>query len=186
VWQRRSAPPPEPPAKKRGSTLGSSSSTEQPDVLVGRLGKPNGLEGFLGLYTEPENLRYFESESTVYVDDRAYTVRALRQGKKGPQVAFHGVTDRSGAEQLRGHDVWVSGHRELGEGEYWPGDLVGLQVRPGGGEVIAVTHGVSQDRLTVDRDGVRFEVPFVEELVPIVDLEHGFVEIVEIEGLSSQ
>jgi 16S rRNA processing protein RimM len=155
-------------------------------VLVGRLGKPNGLEGFIGLYTESENLAYFEPESTVYVDDREFTVRELRQGKKGPQVAFHGVIDRSGAELLRGHDVMVFGHRELGVGEYWPADLVGLQVRPGGGEVVAVTHGVAQDRLTVDRGGVRFEVPFVEELVPIVDIEHGFVEIVEIEGLSSQ
>ena len=122
----------------------------------------------------------------MYVDSRAYTVRALRQGKKGPQVAFHDVTDRRGAEQLRGHDVLAFGHRELGEGEYWPRDLVGLHVRPGGGEVIAVTHGVAQDRLTVERDGVRFEVPFVEELVPIVALEQGYVEIVEIDGLSSQ
>jgi 16S rRNA processing protein RimM len=187
-------PPPAPPARKRGSTLGSSSSTEGPPagrsrgdaVLAGRLGKPHGLEGFLGLYAEPENLTYFEPESTVYVDDRAFTVRALGQGKKGPLVAFHGVTDRSGAEQLRGNEVFVSRRRELGEGEYWPRDLVGLQVRPGGGEVIAVTHGAAQDRLTVDRDGVRFEVPFVTELVPIVDLEQGFIEIVEIEGLSSQ
>lgn len=154
--------------------------------MVGRLGKPNGLEGFLGLYTEPENLTYFEPDSAVYVDGRAYTVRALRQGKKGPQVAFHGVVDRRGAEHLRGHDVMVSERRQLGEGEYWPRDLVGLEVRPGGGVVIAVTHGVAQDRLTVDRGGIRFEVPFVAELVPIVDLERGYVEIVEIEGLSSQ
>lgn len=109
----------------------------------------------------------------------------MRQGKKGPQVAFEGVTDREGAEQLRGTDVFAARRRELDEGEYWPHDLVGLEVRPGGGEVVAVTLGVSQDRLTIRRDGIQFEVPFVDELVPHVNLEEGFVEVVEIEGLNS-
>jgi ribosomal 30S subunit maturation factor RimM len=38
--------------------------------------------------------------------------------------------------------------------------------------------------LIIQRDELRFEVPFVEELVPIVDLGEGFVEVVEVEGLS--
>lgn len=160
-------------------------ATDGPHVLVGRLGKPNGMEGFLGLYTESENLVYVEEQSTVLIDDRAYAVRALRQGKKGPQVAFEGVTDRPSAERLRGKDVFAAGRRQLEEGEYWPRDLVGLEVRPGGGEVVAVTHGTDQDRLVIQRQGHRFEVPFVEELVPVVDLAEGFVEVVEVEGLSS-
>jgi len=174
-----------PPERKRGSTLESSSSTDRPGVSIGRLGKPNGLEGFLGLYTEPENLTYLDPPSVVLIDGRPYTVRAVRQGKKGPQVAFEGTTDRPSAELLRGKEVFAEERRPLEAGEYWPQELVGLQVRPGGGEVVGVTHGVAQDRLTIQRQGIRFEVPFVEELVPIVDLEEGFVEVVEIEGLSS-
>ena len=171
--------------RKRGSTLESSSSTDRPGVSIGRLGKPNGLEGFLGLYTEPENLTYLDPPSLVLIDGRPYTVRAVRQGKKGPQVAFEEATDRPSAELLRGKEVFADERRPLEAGEYWPQELVGLQVRPGGGEVVEVTHGVAQDRLTIERQGMRFEVPFVEELVPIVDLEEGFVEVVEIEGLSS-
>jgi 16S rRNA processing protein RimM len=152
---------------------------------VGRLGKPNGLEGFLGLYTESENLSYVEAQSKVFVEDRVYTVRALRQGKKGPQVAFEGVTNRPDAERLRGKEVFAPRRRHLEEGEFWPDDLIGLEVRPGGGEVVAINHGAAQDRLIVEREGRRFEVPFVEELVPIVDFEEGFVEVVEVEGLSS-
>lgn len=121
----------------------------------------------------------------MHIDDRLYTVRAIRRGKKGPQVAFEGVTDRESAQQLRGKDVIVSERRQLGEREYWPVDLVGLEVRPGGGRITAVSHGASQDRLVVEREGRHFEVPFVDELVPVVDTEAGFVEIVEIEGLSS-
>ena len=174
-----------PPARRRGSTLGSSSSTDRPTVKVGRLGKPNGLDGFLGLYVETADLTHFGPRSVVYVHERPYTVREIRQGKKGPQVAFEGVTNREHAEKLRGNDVFVAARRELAEGEFWPADLVGLAVRPEGGKVVEVAHGPAQDRLVIERDGVRFEVPFVDELVPTVDVEGGYVEVIEIEGLSS-
>lgn len=148
------------------------------------MGKPNGLDGYIGLYAENEDLVHFEPGSEVYVGDRSQTVRDLRSGKKGPQVAFLGVTDRFAAESLRGSDVFVTERRQLDEGEFWPADLVGLEVRPGGGRVVAVAHGPAQDRLVIEREGTRFEVPFVSALVPVVDPEAGFVEIVEIEGLS--
>ena len=119
------------------------------------------------------------------VDGSPRTVRELRRGKKGPQVAFEDVIDRPAAELLRGREVFVDERRTLGEGEFWPGDLVGLEVRPGGGAVVEVAHGPAQDRLVIERDATRFEVPFVSELVPVVDLDAGFVEVVEIEGLSS-
>ncbi len=134
---------------------------------------------------EPDDLDHLQPGSRVFVDEIPYTVRAVRQGKKGPQVAFVEITDREGAEAIRGNDVFVSEARELEEGEFWPADLVGLQVRPGGGRVIGVAHGTAQDRLVIERGDHRFEVPFVDELVPVVDLETGFVEVNEIEGLSS-
>jgi 16S rRNA processing protein RimM len=175
---------PEPPEKKRGSTLESSSSTDRPEVRVGRLGKPNGLEGFIGLYVEPASLTLFEPGSIVYVEDRPHTVREVRDGTRGPQVAFEDVNNREAAEAIRGQDVYVVERRDLGEGEFWPEDLIGLEVRPGGGVVTAVSHGAAQDRLVIDRQGITFEVPFVNDLVPTVDVEAGFVEILEIEGLS--
>lgn len=152
---------------------------------MGRLGKPNGLDGFLGLYVDPDDLTHFEPGAVVYVSGAPYTVRAARQGKRGPQVAFEEITDRAGAEAIRGNDVFVIEPRQLGEGEFWPSDLIGLEVRPGGGQVVGVAHGASQDRLVIERDHLRFEVPFVDELVPVVDLVEGFVHVDEIEGLSS-
>ncbi len=165
---------------------GGSRGVVPPHVIIARLGRPHGLEGFLGIYIADEELARVQPGSEVSVGDQPHTVRALRQGKKGPQVAFEGVTDRTSAEGLRGLDVSVAGLRTLGDDEYWPHDLVGLEVRPGGGTVVAVESGVAQDRLVIEREGSRFEVPFVSELVPLVDVRGGFVEIVEIEGLSQQ
>lgn len=180
--------------KKRGSTLESSSSTDRSDpdpsgepdsqVVVGRLGKPNGLDGFMGLYVDEPNLSLFVPGSVVSVAGAEYTVREVRRGKKGPQVAFEEIRDRAQAEQIRGNDVLVPQPRQLSEGEYWPSDLIGLRVEPGGGTVVGVNHGPAQDRLVIERDGERFEVPFVDELVPTVDLGSGFVEVVELPGLT--
>jgi 16S rRNA processing protein RimM len=153
-------------------------------VLIGRLGRPHGLEGFIGIYVEDPDLVHLEPGSTVHVAGRPHTVRAIRRGKKGHQVAFEGIMDRAGAEAVRGSEVYVEERRQLDSNEFWPEQLVGLRVRPGGGTVVGVAHGAAQDRLVVERGGVRFEVPFVDDLVPVVDLDGGFVEIVELEGLS--
>lgn len=154
-------------------------------MAVGRLGRPNGLKGFLGLYVEDEDLIHFQTGSVVYVVDRPLTVRDVRRGTKGPEVAFVEVTTRAGAEAIRGNDVFVTERRALTENEFWPDDLVGFEVKPGGGVVTGVSHGVAQDRLVVERSGATFEIPFVDELVPVVDVAGGYVEIAEIEGLSS-
>ena len=136
------------------------------------------------MYVDPADLEYFDHGSTVFIRDRPFVVRAIRQTDRGYQVAFEDVVDRNGADQIRNLDVFVPQRRPLGEEEFWPDQLVGLEVRPGGGTVVAVVHGAAQDRLVVERDGVRFEVPFVDEFVPTIDLEGGHVVVVEIEGLS--
>ena len=74
------------------------------------------------------------------------------------------------------------------EGEFWPEDLVGLEARTIEGArlgvVVGVVAGLAQDRLVVDDDGSTFEVPFVDALVPVVDLERRYVEIVPVPGLT--
>lgn len=155
-------------------------------MLIGRLGRPHGLDGFVGLYVEADDLAaHFQPGSVVLLNSEPFTVRETRRGKKGPQVAFEGVTDRVAADTIRGRDVFTKRRRPLGEDEFWPEDLVGLAVRPGGGRVVGISSGIAQDRLVIERGDVRFEVPFVPELVPVVDLAAGYVEIDEIEGLSS-
>lgn len=160
-----------------------SSSTEPGPVRVARLGRPHGLDGFLGLYVDPPDLIHFEAGASVQIGEQPMTVRTIRKTDKGYQVAFVEVTDRTGAEAIRNHDVFVGEPRPLDQGEFWPSDLIGLEVRPGGGRVVGLEQGPAQDRLVIEREGITFEVPFVEALVPVVDLEQGFVEIVEIDGL---
>jgi 16S rRNA processing protein RimM len=157
-----------------------SSSTEP----IARLGRPHGLEGYLGLYVDPDDLDLFRVGATVLAGDLSLTIRAIRPGKKGPQIAFGEITDREGAEQIRNEDLRLPEvTRGLGTADYWVDDLIGLEVRPGGGVVVGIERGPAQDRLLVERRGVTFEVPFVHALVPVVDIDGGYVVIEEIEGL---
>lgn len=177
------------PPTKRESPLTSNSSTDGGSVRVGRLGRPHGLDGFLGLYAEPEDLVHFEAGATILVAGIPHIVRAVRRVDRGFQIAFEGV-DRVGAEAIRGSEVTVESRRSLGEGEYWPETLVGLEVRGQGGErlgtVVGVVAGVAQDRLVVESQDSRFEIPFVDDLVPVVDVDSGYIEVVDLPGLTEQ
>ena len=132
---------------------------------------------------DDEDLVHFQPGATVIVGDEPHRIRAIRKADRGYHVAFDEVPDRTAAEAIRNLDITVPARRELGEEEYWPEDLVGLEVRPTGGAIAEVVFGPAQARLVVERAESRFEVPFVEELVPVVDIEAGYVEIVELEGL---
>jgi len=126
--------------------------------------------------------------ATVFIEDRPLIVRAIRRVDRGFQVAFEGIDDRVAAEEVRGLDIAVPERRQLGEGEFWPEDLIGLAVvEPGGrvvGVVAEVVFGPGQDRLRIEQEGgPTFEVPFVDALVPRVDLGAGEIEIDPIPGL---
>jgi 16S rRNA processing protein RimM len=132
---------------------------------------------------------HFEPGSEVFLDGHAYVVRTIRRADKGHQVAFQALEDRAAAETVRGAQVTVAERRELDSGEYWPEDLIGLSVISDDGSEVGVVSevlfGPAQDRLLIDTSHGRFEVPFVDALIPVVDLEHGYVQVGDLPGLLS-
>lgn len=107
----------------------------------------------------------------------------------GLLVRFDGCPDRTSAEALRGIALFVEAgeRRTLGQDEFWPDELVGLEVRdPSGhrrGTVTAFMEGAAQDRLIVETPDGPVEIPFVKALVPVVDVEEGFIVVEPVEGL---
>jgi 16S rRNA processing protein RimM len=123
----------------------------------------------------------------VFLGEESHVVRAVRRADRGFQIAFEEIADRDAAEAFRGSVVAVAQRRPLVEGEFWPEQLIGLVVVDETGKEIgfveSVLSGPGQDRLRVKSPRSVFEVPFVDDLVPVVDLEKGRVEIVAIPGL---
>ncbi|MGA7098397.1 MAG: ribosome maturation factor RimM [Acidimicrobiia bacterium] len=173
--------------KKRASLPASNSSTDHEPFAVARLGRPHGLSGFMGLYVDEANLVHFDIGSVVQVGEDKLTVRDVRRADRGFQISFVEITDREAADRLRGLDVLVDERRHLDDDEFWPEDLIGMKVFDEDGSELGrvddVVFGAAQDRLVVSTPKGRFEVPFVDELVPVVDLGGRKVELSTIPGL---
>ena len=105
---------------------------------------------------------------------------------------FEELADRTAAEAVRGIRLLTdvpTAQVPTDDDEFYDRQLVGLLARLASGEevgrVTSVLHLPSQDVLEIQTPtGVRL-VPFVEALVPEVDLAAGSVTIADVEGLLS-
>jgi 16S rRNA processing protein RimM len=151
-------------------------------IPVGYVRRPHGIRGDVvvrGLL-EDAHSRLVPAASFETNEDpaRLLTIASVHQSGADLRIHFSGVEDRNEAEELKGVQLMIDAgdRRVLGDDEWWPEDLVGCSaVDVSGasvGEVVEVILGGVQDRLVVVRsDGGRAEVPFVEALVPRVDMD---------------
>ena len=161
-------------------------------VMVGRLGRPHGLNGELVLFPDTDNPQRFVAGARLTAatqPPRQLTVVDVRPHREAMLVSFAGVATITAAEDLANVELTIDEDqlRPLEAGEYWPEDLVGLEAHTDDGRVVGrvvdVIVGGAQDRLVIERGEDRFEVPFVEPLVPDVDLNSGLVVIAPLPGL---
>ncbi|MCD9198494.1 ribosome maturation factor RimM [Aeromicrobium wangtongii] len=159
-------------------------------VVIGRIGRAHGIRGELNVdirTDEPD--RRFAPGSSVVCGPRTLTVASARHHGGRLVVAFKEIPDRTAAEQLHGtvlEAVIDPEDTPDDPDEFYDHQLVGLEVRSGDdvvGTVTGLVHLPYQDTLTVDVDGREVFVPFVTELVPVVDIAGGFVTVADVAGL---
>jgi 16S rRNA processing protein RimM len=150
-------------------------------VLVGYVRRAHGIKGAVVVrpLTDDPDGRWFSGAELASDGNppTTYTIIEVGPHKDGLLVRFEGVFDRSAAEALRGTSFTIPSddRRELDNEEFWPDDLIGCAVVDEAGEplgtVESVEFGSAQDRLAVrTSDGV-VEVPFVDAIVPAIDLD---------------
>jgi 16S rRNA processing protein RimM len=130
---------------------------------------------------------------SVFLSDQEppvlYTVTAAAPYRDDLLVQFAEVTDRAGADLLKGTSFTIEAaeRRDLDDDEFWPDDLVGCTAVDEAGAPIGVVEevefGAVQDRLVVRTDAGRFDVPFVEAIVPTIDLAARVVVLTPPAGL---
>jgi 16S rRNA processing protein RimM len=160
-------------------------------LLVARIGKPHGLRGevTVQVHTDDPGGRFapgsvLDTEAAAGSGvPRRLTVSSSRLHRGIWLVAFEEVPDRTGAESLRGTRLLVDSSLGLPEDDdegWYESELVGLAaVRRDGtpvGTVSGLRTGAAQDLLILRlSEGGEALVPFVEAIVPEVDVEHGRV-----------
>lgn len=167
-------------------------------LRVGRLVKAHGLKGALKLelYTDNPERRFVPgAEFTLQVPEaspwhgKSITVREYRVMNGNSVVFFEGVDDRDGAEGLVRAILWIDQEVDEPEENAWyDHQLVGLDVVREDeiiGKVARVEHLPAQDLLIVRTAGAGNEVmvPFVEAIVPAVDIGAGRVIVTPPAGL---
>ncbi|WP_314647237.1 ribosome maturation factor RimM [uncultured Microbacterium sp.] len=165
-------------------------------LRVGRLVKPHGLKGALKLelYTDAPERRFVTgAEFTLQVPEaspwhgKTVVVREYRVMNGNPVVFFQDVDDRTAAESLVRAILWLDHEGDDAEDNAWfDHQLVGLDVVRDDaviGRVVRVDHLPAQDLLIVKAGENEVMVPFVEAIVPTVDLSAGRVIVTPPAGL---
>ncbi|WP_454729090.1 ribosome maturation factor RimM [Cellulosimicrobium protaetiae] len=154
------------------------------ELTVARVGKAHGLRGEVAL-----DLRTDDPEERLAVGERLetrpatagpLTVGTVRVHQGRWLVGFEGVRDRTAAEALRGVELVVEVDASDEEDAWYPHELVGLRAEdPEGqplGRIDGLEHLPAHDVLVLrETGGARTLVPFVRQIVPLVDVAGGRV-----------
>lgn len=152
--------------------------------MVARIGRANGLKGevTVQVHTDRPGERFvagarFRTEPSI----GQLTVCSARMQGVTQVLGFEEARDRTAAEALRGTRLLAQPDEEDDDGWY-EDDLVDLQVvlLDGSpvGRIVALHQRPAQDLLEVAlQGGGTAYVPFVEQIVPNVDVEAGRIEI---------
>lgn len=170
-------------------------AADKNQLRVGRLLKAHGLKGALKLelYTDNPERRFVPgAEFTLQVPEasewhgKTVTVREYRVMNGNSVVFLEGVDDRSEAETLVRAILWMDEDDEVEDDAWYSHQLVGLDVVRADtvvGQVLRVEHLPAQDLLIVKTDAGEVMVPFVEAIVPTVDVAAGRVVVTPPPGL---
>lgn len=150
-------------------------------LQVARIGKPHGIRGevTVQVMTDAPDERFVPGQmlDVEPASNGPLTVAKARWNKEILLLGFKEITDRNGAEALRGSQLFIETDVEepVDDDAWYAHELVGLAAVVGDqriGTVSGLRRGDAQDLLEIDlADGGEALIPFVEEIVPEVDLD---------------
>lgn len=159
---------------------------------MGRIGAPFGIQGWVKLHPYGDDPLAWEAmpqwwlcanDAAPDAQWRAHSLRACRQQGKALVAAFDGVEDRNGAEALTG--LFFGAPRAAmpapADGEYYWGDLIGLNVENTMGErlgdVTTLLSTGAHDVLQVNDGDIERLIPFVPAYIQSVDTVKGCIYV---------
>ncbi|MDO5754156.1 ribosome maturation factor RimM [Arthrobacter sp.] len=160
-------------------------------VQVARIGKPHGIRGEVTVLvlTDAPDSRFAVGSQFVVEPAKlgTLTVKSSRWNKDILLLGFEGTNTRNEAELLRGATMFFESDDDEDDDAWYEHELLNLEVRVGSakvGKVTGLRTQAVQDLLIVeDNDGDEVLVPFVDEIVPEVNVEDGYVRLTPPAGL---
>ncbi len=153
------------------------------DVVVGRLGRPHGVHGEISVEVrtdDPENRFAIGAKITVKENNKKLTVASTRWHLSRLLIKFEEIQDRTQVDAVRGKLLVVEvdpNEAALGNNEFYEFQLIDLDVFNTNNEKLGVVKevlpGSAQALIVVKTlDNKEVMVPFVNQLVPEVDIKN--------------
>ncbi|HNO39673.1 MAG TPA: ribosome maturation factor RimM [Marmoricola sp.] len=162
-------------------------------VVVGVIGPAHGLRGevYVAPRTDEPERRFAIGASLLGVlgnEQRQFTVEQRKYHQGRTLIRFAGVANRTEAEALRGYELRCPTDQDSPQepDEYYDHQLIGLEVVADSGRRIGTLKQVqhhAQDLLVITSPEGEVLVPFVQALVPEVDLAAGRIIVRDLPGL---
>jgi 16S rRNA processing protein RimM len=171
----------------------SRSDPQQPTLLrVCRIGRAQGLKGEVNVmsFTDDPEVRFSPNSILQTASGQEFVVEHSRQFKARWIVKFEGINDRNASEALNGTVLYIDPEEDEvvddddfdDEDGYYFTDLIGLKAILADGTTVGkVTEAIDRPgqsllEITEPKGAVSL-VPFVEQIVPDVDLEAGTITL---------
>ncbi|MDD7686734.1 MAG: ribosome maturation factor RimM [Actinomycetaceae bacterium] len=166
-------------------------------LVVAIIGAAHGLKGEVKLDIRTDSPAQRLARGSVLETDPAaagpLTVLNVREYKGAIFVRFAEISDRTTAQSMRGVKLVIESDEAEGEeeGAWYPHELRGLEALDPEGYELGIVEDLvvmpAQDLLVVrTAEGERIHVPFVQEIVPEVDIDDHCVVIDPPPGLFAQ
>lgn len=164
-------------------------------ISIGKILNFHGIKGEVKVGYTAGREDLVKSLKSVFVsvsDERKLlTVESVRFHKQFALIKFKEINSVNDAEIYKGKDISVYRSeisKFLSENEYLISDLIGKVVYSSDDEKIGVISDVGSNNAgellqIKDYNGNLHLVPFVKEIVPVVDIEKGYIVINNIKGL---
>ncbi|MER3521611.1 MAG: 16S rRNA processing protein RimM [Acidimicrobiia bacterium] len=153
-------------------------------LLVALVHRPHGVKGEVSVELVGENPGRLSPgsrlvavrENVIYLEEVVVSASRIHRGRY--IVRFSGFETRDEAETLRGVALCISEKdTRPHDHQVWIKDLYGLTVVDTKGRVLGVLTYPAQDVLEINTPAGRRLLPFVEQLVPNVDLDAGRIVV---------
>ena len=145
-------------------------------IALAAVAGAHGVKGELRLKLFSDSVKSLSRHGILYVGGVERRLLSVRDGGNTAVAKVEGIADRSAAEALRGSLIEVdrSALPDLGDGDYYHADLIGLPAVDRDGKLVGTVAAVENygagDLLDIERDGKRSLIPFREG---VADLEDG-------------
>ena len=160
-------------------------------IKIGKLVNFHGVRGEVKLLSDSDFLEErFKAGNTVVISGEELTIESYRTHKNFHMLKFVGVSNINDITHLKGKDVFIEENGEelkLAENEYHVRDIVGLTVinlddNTELGKISEVMFTGANDVWVIQGER-EYLIPYIEQVVKVVDVERGIVEITPLEGL---